>query len=501
MATGHYIGVASKKITLTNLVPAMSSLSFAVGSSSGTCEMSTAHTKYGSTALCNTGVAGYNEMYALSSQKFQLIPDHFYYACVEVYQETKLGSIDYFWPSGSPSIFGGQATGNAGAWKKLSNVTTRTSFAAGDYPIRLDFNNGGTAGKAWYDGLMLIDLTEAFGAGNEPGNAWCEANIPYFTGTTTVERYTESGVARKVVSSYIGVEGVARKVTSGYVGVNGVARLFFAPDDGGAVVLEVEKITSDTYANSTTYTAEEFILLDIYPKTGGTVKVSYGGLTKTITDTSGAKEPNAQTVFFGTLYGVSDSVATPTSGELVIKGDYTSFASGTYYKNNKNSTSCGCIKRVSNFGTIETLSEKMFKNCDSLTDIILLDDTKSIPAYAFAECDGFTSIVVPEGITDIGKGAFYLCENLVSIILPSTLKTIGSQAIWKFLNTGPAYTVTVLATTPPDFTGDDNDDTILQTTGSSKATLVVPKGCKDAYSKASGWSGSSSLSATIVEAT
>lgn len=171
------------EIVLKNLVPAMSSLSFAVGSSSGTCEMSTAHTKYGSTVLCNTGVAGYKEMYALSSQKFQLIPDHFYYACVEVYQETKLGSIDYFWPSGSPSIFGGQATGNAGAWKKCSNVTNRTTFAAGEYPIRLDFNNGGTAGKAWYDGLMLIDLTEAFGEGNEPSLGWCNANIPYFTDT------------------------------------------------------------------------------------------------------------------------------------------------------------------------------------------------------------------------------------------------------------------------------------------------------------------------------
>jgi hypothetical protein len=35
----------------------------------------------------------------------------------------------------------------------------------------------------WYDGLMIIDLTEAFGEGNEPTKAWCDANIPYFSGT------------------------------------------------------------------------------------------------------------------------------------------------------------------------------------------------------------------------------------------------------------------------------------------------------------------------------
>ena len=176
----------SNIVVLKNLVPSMDSLSFEVRSTSGTCEMSTAHAKYGSTALCNTGVDGYSEMYAMTTTKFKLIPSHTYYACVEVYQEEKLGTIDFFFPSGSPSMFGGKVTGDVGTWKKWSNVTTRSTFAEGEYPIRLDFNNGGTAGKVWYDGLMLIDLTEAFGAGNEPTPAWCEANIGYFVGTTTL---------------------------------------------------------------------------------------------------------------------------------------------------------------------------------------------------------------------------------------------------------------------------------------------------------------------------
>ena len=139
-----------------------------------------------------------------------------------------------------------------------------------------------------------------------------------------------NGVARKITTPYIGVNGVARNVKSGYVGVNGVARLFFAPESGEPVVLEVEKITSNTYANETTYEHEEFILLDIYPKPGGTVNVTYGGLTKTITDTSGAEEPNAQQVFFGTLNGISDSVATPSNGELIIEGACYAFSCGTY---------------------------------------------------------------------------------------------------------------------------------------------------------------------------
>ena len=194
------IPVMSKRVKLTNLVPSMDSLSFEVRSSSGSCEMSTAHSKYGSKALCNIGVSGYNEMYAMTTTNFKLIPSHIYYACVEIYQETRLGSIDFFFPSGSPSMFGGKVPGDAGTWRKWDVVTNRSTFTEGEYPIRLDFNNGGTEGRIWYDGLMLIDLTAAFGVGNEPTYEWCNQNISYFTGTTNVDIPLDSPIQMKVVS-------------------------------------------------------------------------------------------------------------------------------------------------------------------------------------------------------------------------------------------------------------------------------------------------------------
>jgi hypothetical protein len=39
---------------------------------------------------------------------------------------------------------------------------------------------------SYTDNLILIDLTAAFGAGNEPTKEWCDANIPYFEGSTTI---------------------------------------------------------------------------------------------------------------------------------------------------------------------------------------------------------------------------------------------------------------------------------------------------------------------------
>ena len=214
-----------------------------------------------------------------------------------------------------------------------------------------------------------------------------------------------NGVARKVTAPYIGVNGVARNVKSGYVGVNGVARLFFAPESG-KVVLEVKKVTSDTYANETQYTAEEFILLDIYPKPGGTVNVTYGGLTKTITDTSGAEEPNAQKVFFGTFNGVSDSVETPASGELMIEGDFFAFGCSSFIYDSKSITKvCGCVTAIGEFGSI----------------------TK-VPAKAFSGCGEITSITIPKGATTIGSGAFHSCAQLSSLSIPNTVRSIGDPS-------------------------------------------------------------------------
>lgn len=38
----------------------------------------------------------------------------------------------------------------------------------------------------YVDAVMLIDLTEAFGLGNEPTKEWCDENISYFDGSTIV---------------------------------------------------------------------------------------------------------------------------------------------------------------------------------------------------------------------------------------------------------------------------------------------------------------------------
>lgn len=167
---------------------------------------------------------------------------------------------------------------------------------------------------------------------------------------------------------------------------------------GGKAVLMVEKITSNTYANETTYTDETFILLEIYPKTNGTVKVTYGGLTKTITDASGAEEPNAQEVFFGTFNGVSDSVATPASGELTIEGDYRAWGQGVTNKAKSVNLYCMCIISVKDFGIPQFIPTYAFGSLATdqpntkITNLTIPDSVIRISGFAFLHCDALQNV-------------------------------------------------------------------------------------------------------------
>lgn len=143
------------------------------------------HVKYGSYALKLTGTSSTAEVVHTLIPKnensiFHLIPSHIYYIRVETYQETKVGTTDIYWPIAEPSFLSGQS-GPARQWNLISAVNNRNNFSEGYYPLRLDFNNNTQAGLMWLDGLMLIDLTADFGAGNEPDKAWCDANLPYFS--------------------------------------------------------------------------------------------------------------------------------------------------------------------------------------------------------------------------------------------------------------------------------------------------------------------------------
>lgn len=227
-----FIGAPYKKISLTNLCPAINGINgFNIKSNSGTAtgESSTTHIKYSEQSLkLNINDTSTSEVYAISTTTLPLNSEHIYYARIEAYQETKFGAAELYFPIAEPQMFN-LATGDVGKWNMYSVVKERSSFTAGNYTFRLDFNrerSTETTGSIWYDGWMIVDLTEAFGAGNEPEAVWCDENIPYAVGDFSIELPSD-GTARKVKEIFIGRDGVAKRVKEAFIGINGIARKVF----------------------------------------------------------------------------------------------------------------------------------------------------------------------------------------------------------------------------------------------------------------------------------
>ena len=172
------------KVTLTNLI---TDPSFESSSVWGGGTIDTTHAKYGSTAIRLTGTSSAPEILATNSTAIPLNNTHIYYARYEVYHEGASGTAGIYWPIAEPNFVEGESIGSANTWNIVSAVNNRASFSSSSAQLRLDYNNNNAATTVWYDGLVLIDLTASFGAGNEPNKAWCDANIPFFTGTTTIE--------------------------------------------------------------------------------------------------------------------------------------------------------------------------------------------------------------------------------------------------------------------------------------------------------------------------
>lgn len=187
--------LASSNIILTNLAPVINGVD-GFSSSYQSANSTEGWHKYSGSSLKITSTTSLAEATSTTGAVIPLVNGHTYYVRVEIKQATKQGSCDVF--LGSTTI-GGSVTAEGytvksvpvsanSTWTIASAVhTLNSAIATGNHRLRLDYNNSKVAGDMTYDGLMVIDLTAAFGLGFTPTKAWCDANIPYFVGTKTID--------------------------------------------------------------------------------------------------------------------------------------------------------------------------------------------------------------------------------------------------------------------------------------------------------------------------
>lgn len=146
---------------------------------------------------------------------------------------------------------------------------------------------------------------------------------------------------------------------------------------------------------------------------------------------------------------------------------------------NKAFAGCTKLEVVELPSKVLNIGESAFEGCSSLSKAFLPDDMDEIKSSIFKDCIELQEVHIGNSTSVIRGGAFFHCPKLESITLPACVEELES---YSFAYTG-LKEVLALINTPP-LTGNNVFDGI----NLSKATLIVPKGSKDAYQRAAIWS-------------
>lgn len=137
------------------------------------------------------------------------------------------------------------------------------------------------------------------------------------------------------------------------------------------------------------------------------------------------------------------------------------------------------------FGKYTEYIEGMLCNhCTRLTNIKFAPGIKEIKSQSFWGCEGLTNVTLPDGLEIIGIMAFADCSQLSRVELPATVKTFSGDR--QFVGCSSLKEIICHATTPPMTEWNAGYMPFDEETYST-ASLWVPEGSVDAYSKAEIW--------------
>lgn len=135
------------------------------------------------------------------------IGGHKYYGSVEykvegtsmTWADNRFEWYHYDSTDGRVTFFGCPETTNFGWVKQSAVVTANSTMLSGYYSIRLFTVNATAQWRA--RNPLIVDLTEMFGAGNEPTKEWCDEHIDYFNGIMSDNLSDNSGGWASITSN------------------------------------------------------------------------------------------------------------------------------------------------------------------------------------------------------------------------------------------------------------------------------------------------------------
>lgn len=141
--------------------------------------------------------------------------------------------------------------------------------------------------------------------------------------------------------------------------------------------------------------------------------------------------------------------------------------------------SCSALTGISLPATVKQMGQAAFIDCTALTEIKLPETLNVVEPATFRRCSKLAAIDLPRAVTTISENAFTDCVSLATVTLSSELKEIKDRA---FANCTKLEAVYYPASEPISAL-----TTIFPTAIYSSATLFVPSGSENTYSKVNPW--------------
>ena len=141
---------------------------------------STAYSSTGENSVYINAVDANEKAIQYVNSDITLKANHLYYFAMEGYVTSYTSGPSTFGSLVNSAKHIGFEPAVLNKWQRLSDIITTTNDST-----NVDIRFGQVFAfdcvyQAYMDDIMLIDLTETFGSGNEPNKEWCDQNINWF---------------------------------------------------------------------------------------------------------------------------------------------------------------------------------------------------------------------------------------------------------------------------------------------------------------------------------